>query len=202
MSVRSIIERSWKSLAHVAGNPLDIVLTTFSIMFLILVPYFAFRKPYRVLGPGVLARLFFTRPEFPRPFLPFALIESTRHSATYGARPTGPTFSSQRRDGGWRRKRPLRAPPTPVCERPDIGLIANRRTADGKMPNSLQRPSAEPLIDRAEARRHASACGRRVKERSRLRSTARPCTLCPIRCCRGGFGSYRTEMLRRGNSRC
>lgn len=51
-----------ESLTHVAGDRLDMVLATFLIMFLILVPYFAFRNLGEVLGPGVLARLFFTDP--------------------------------------------------------------------------------------------------------------------------------------------
>ena len=51
-----------ESLTHVAGDRLDIVLATFLIMFLILVPYFAFRNLAEVLGPGVLPRLFFTDP--------------------------------------------------------------------------------------------------------------------------------------------
>jgi hypothetical protein len=51
-----------ESLTHVAGDRLDMVLATFLIMFLILVPYFAFRNLAEVLGPGVLARLFFTDP--------------------------------------------------------------------------------------------------------------------------------------------
>jgi hypothetical protein len=57
-----------ESLTHVAGDRLEIVLATFLIMFLILVPYFAFRNLAEVLGPGVLPRLFFTdraRPAFP-----------------------------------------------------------------------------------------------------------------------------------------
>ncbi len=57
-----------ESLAHVAGDRLEIVLATFLIMFLILVPYFAFRNLAEVLGPGVLPRLFFTdraHPAFP-----------------------------------------------------------------------------------------------------------------------------------------
>jgi hypothetical protein len=57
-----------ESLTHVAGDRLDIVLATFLIMFLILVPYFAFRNLGEVLGPGVLPRLFFTdrvHPAFP-----------------------------------------------------------------------------------------------------------------------------------------
>jgi hypothetical protein len=62
---RTVIE----SLTHVAGDRLDMVLATFLIMFLILVPYFAFRNLAEVLGPGVLARLFFTDP-VPRPFPP------------------------------------------------------------------------------------------------------------------------------------
>ena len=45
------------------------VLATFLIMFLILVPYFAFRNVAEVLGPGVLPRLFFTDP-VPRAFPP------------------------------------------------------------------------------------------------------------------------------------
>ena len=55
---RTVIE----SLTHVAGGRLDIVLATFLIMFLILIPYFAFRNLADVLGPGVVARLFFTDP--------------------------------------------------------------------------------------------------------------------------------------------
>jgi cytochrome bd-type quinol oxidase subunit 2 len=51
-----------ESLTHVAGDRLDIVLATFLIMFLILVPYFAFRNLAEVLGRGVLTRLFFTDP--------------------------------------------------------------------------------------------------------------------------------------------
>ena len=57
-----------ESLTHVAGDRLDMVLATFLVMFLILVPYFAFRNLAEVLGPGVLPRLFFTdpvRPAFP-----------------------------------------------------------------------------------------------------------------------------------------
>ena len=57
------------SLTHVAGDRLDMVLATFLIMFLILVPYFAFRNLAEVLGPGVLVRLFFTDP-VRRPFPP------------------------------------------------------------------------------------------------------------------------------------
>jgi hypothetical protein len=59
-----------ESLTHVAGDRLDMVLATFLIMFLILVPYFAFRNLAEVLGPGVLPRLFFTDPvrrAFPPP---------------------------------------------------------------------------------------------------------------------------------------
>ena len=58
-----------ESLTHVAGDRLEIVLATFLIMFLILVPYFAFRNLAEVLGPGVLPRLFFTDPVRPS-FLP------------------------------------------------------------------------------------------------------------------------------------
>jgi hypothetical protein len=58
-----------ESLTHVAGDRLDLVLATFLIMFLILVPYFAFRNLAEVLGPGVLPRLFFTDPVL-RPFPP------------------------------------------------------------------------------------------------------------------------------------
>jgi hypothetical protein len=58
-----------ESLTHVAGDRLDMVLATFLIMFLILVPYFAFRNLAEVLGPGILPRLFFTDP-VRRPFPP------------------------------------------------------------------------------------------------------------------------------------
>lgn len=51
-----------ESLTHVAGDRLDMVLATFLVMFLILVPYFAFRNLAEVLGRGVLTRLFFTDP--------------------------------------------------------------------------------------------------------------------------------------------
>jgi hypothetical protein len=63
MLVGALHHRTVKeSLAHVAGDRLDVVLATFLIMFLILVPYFAFRNLAEVLGPGVLTRLFFTDP--------------------------------------------------------------------------------------------------------------------------------------------
>jgi hypothetical protein len=51
-----------ESLAHIAGDRLDIALASVLIMFLILVPYFAFRNLAEVLGPGVLPRLFFLDP--------------------------------------------------------------------------------------------------------------------------------------------
>ncbi len=56
-------------LTHVAGDRLDMVLATFLMMFLILIPYFAFRNLAEVLGPGVLPRLFFTDRAH-RPFSP------------------------------------------------------------------------------------------------------------------------------------
>ena len=61
-----------ESLAHIAGPTIPVALGNLLLMFLILLPYCAFRTLGAVIGDGKLVRLFFVSRDIPADLTPLA----------------------------------------------------------------------------------------------------------------------------------